>query len=350
MRGREWAGPTGRYGAAGESGAWKVAYEHYYWDRLSEAYSAVSELGAGSGGHGLVGFRMIEGEWITRERGVILPVNDWLTIEVIPQEVGSVSLGSPRPDPLPRRREPADGEASAGSYQGETGLPSTLVESVVGACDEVAARFGFEHGPPVLLSVLARESNVPWMPGRHGYCIDKHPYDKICVPSYALHDREDLEHVVQHEYAHVVSLNLSQGRCPLWLDEAVAMVAGGGIDRRAWRLLESGVAEWRDARDLDAAFRGDREDEGARQAVWLAYQQSAVIGHFLASLDGDAGLGRLLRGFSNNTLVQEILMRARGQSAADEALREVYGFGVRELFSEAKGWLSKRTGSQQSGH
>ncbi len=355
--GREWAGATGRYGAAGESGAWKVVYDHYYWDRLKEAYTASLELGAGSAAHGLVGFRMIEGEWFTREKGTITKVNDWLSVEAILEELpetrGKSFVHHPLPSPgagrslrestgpVPRGREsdavPRGGrepDAVAGG-----GLPALLVEQIIDACDHVARRFGYEHGPPVMVSALAAESNVPWMPGRHGYCIDKHPYDKICVPNYSLHDHDDLEHVVQHEYAHVISLNLSQGQCPHWLDEAVAMVAGGGVDRRAWRLLSAGVAEWRDPVSLDMAFMRNREDDGERQDVWLAYQQSAVIGFYLSSLKGEKGLADLLRGYSNNTLMQDILMRVRGVTGTDEALKEVYGFGTRELFEKAREWL-----------
>jgi hypothetical protein len=282
-------------------------YDHYYWDRLAEAYAAVSELGAGSWGHGLVGYRMIEGEWTTRERGVVQQVAPWLQIEVIPEE---------QSEPIER-----------------------LSERVIDACSAVASRFGFEHGPAVMVSALAAESNVPWMPGRHGYCIDKHPYEKICIPHYSLSDHDDLEHVIQHEYAHVVALNLSQGRCPMWLDEAVAMVAGGGVERRAWRLLSAGVAPWRDPLELDLAFRRNREDDAEREDVWLAYQQSAVIGFYLASLEGERTLSSLLRGLANNSFWSDLLLRLKGQSEVDEALREVYGIGEDELFVKSREWL-----------
>lgn len=304
---RPWSGATGRYGAAGEGGVWKVVYDHYYWDRLQEAFEAASELGAGSGGHGLVGYRMIEGEWITRAAGVVHQVAPWLHIEVIPDE---------QAEPIER-----------------------LSDRVIDACDAVAARFGFEHGPSVMVSALAAESNVPWMPGRHGYCIDKHPYDKICIPHYSLFDHDDLHHVVQHEYAHVVSLNLSQGRCPMWLDEAVAMVAGGGVERRAWRLMSAGVAAWRGPIELDLAFRRNREEDVEREDVWLAYQQSAVIGFYLASLKGERALGELMRGLANNSFWSDLMLRIRGRTEVDEALRETFGIGEEEAFVKAREWL-----------
>ncbi|MEX2244159.1 MAG: hypothetical protein WD716_09980 [Fimbriimonadaceae bacterium] len=304
---REWAGLTGRYGAAGESGAWKVVYDHYYQDRLKEAYHAAADLGAGTAAHGLVGFRMIEGEYITRQAGELHQATPWLSIETIEEE---------SPEPI-----------------------QSVASRVLRACDTVAERFGFEHGPPVMVSVLAKESNVPWMPGRFGYCIDKFPYDKICIPNSSLHDADDLQHVIAHEYAHVVTLNLSEGRCPLWLDEAVAMVAGGGASRGAWRAFASGREEWLPAHELNASYLRDREDSRERDVVWRAYLQSAVIGAYLASLKGERALGDLMRAFSNNTLLQDLMMRVRGNAPTDEALGEVYGLGTRALFEKSYSWL-----------
>jgi hypothetical protein len=304
---RERAGLTGRYGAAGEGGAWKVVYDYYNWDKLKEAYNAAADLGAGTAAHGLVGYRMIEGEYITREAGRLHQATPWLSIEAIPEETPE-EIGS-------------------------------VAKPIEHACDTVAERFGFEHGPPVMVSVLAQESNVPWMPGRFGYCVDKFPYDKICVPNSSLHDADDLQHVIAHEYAHVVTLNLSEGRCPLWLDEAVAMVAGGGASRQAWRAFASGRADWLPPQELGAAYLRNREDERERDEVWMAYQQSAVIGAYLASLKGERALGDLMRAYSNNTLLQDLVMRVRGDAPTDEALGEVYGFGTRGLFEKSYSWL-----------
>lgn len=301
-----------RYGAAGESAAWQAVLDHYYWDRIPEAYDSAIALGAGHGAAGLVTFRMIEGEYMTRERGAIEEVSDWLSVEAISDE-------------LPPGED----------------VQRAIVSAIVDACNQVAWRFGYEHGAPVLVSVLSREANVPWMPGRYGYCTDKYPYDKICIPHSSVTLPDDLEHVILHEYAHVVSLNLSEGKCPLWLDEAVAMVSGGGVDRRTWSRLADGREEWLSPEELDGAYRADREDREGHRTVWLAYQQSAVLGFYLASLKGESGLGDLMRGFSNNSTIRELLTRLRGLGPSDEALREVYGFDTQELFALSKDWLEK---------
>ncbi len=323
-RERSWAA---RYGAAGESAAWGAVLEHYYWDRLDEAYLRAVELGAGSFGHGLVTFRMIEGEHMTRARGAITKVSEWLSVEWIPEEVNVL-------------------QSSDFDYLGCGGTARSFddrrIERMVDACNQVAWRFGFEHGPPVLVSVLSRDSDVPWMPGRYGYCTDKYPYDKVCIPHRSLHDYDDLEHVVLHEYAHVASLNLSAGRCPLWLDEAMAMVSGGGVDRRAWRDLASGVEPWLGVEELDSAYHEDREDREGQRAVWMAYQQSSVLGYYLAEQKGEKSLGDLMRAMTNNTTMQELVIRFKGHGLTDEALGEVYGFGTRELFARAFDWLGGR--------
>ena len=306
-RNRPWAGLAGRYGAAGETSAWNVAFEHYYWDRLEEAYRTAVVLGAGAAASGLVGFRTIEGEWATRKRSAMHEATEWLTVEAIQDEL------------------PEDVER----------LQRRIVES----CDRVVAKLGFDHGPSTLVTVMASEANVPWMPGRHGYCTDKYPYEKICIPNSSAHDHEDLDHVIQHEYAHVVNLNLSNGLCPLWLDEAVAMVIGGGADRRAWSALAAGRADWLSPEMLGRSFLRDREDDHERDLVWLGYQQSAVLGFFLADLKGQDSLGEVMRGYSNNTILADFIMRIRGDAPTDEALNEVYGFGTDDLFERAHVWL-----------
>jgi hypothetical protein len=48
---------------------------------------------------------------------------------------------------------------------------------------------------------------------------------------------------------------------------------------------------------------------------------------------GKAKLGQLLDAFTDNTLLTDLKMRVTGQSPADEALKQVYGLGERELFA-----------------
>lgn len=304
---REWSGLAGHYGSVGESVAWRVVFDYYYWDKLSESYEAVLSMGAGNLGSGLVGFRTIEGEHMTRAEGKTERINDWLQIEAIESEVGATC-------------------ADIGRLAEET-------------CRALARRFCYEESTPTLVSVLSADANVPWMPGRHGYCVDKYPYEKICVPHSALLDPKVFESVVTHEFAHVINLNLSKGRCPIWLDEAVAMVAEGGADKGVWRRFAQGQEPWLDTARLARAFLGNREDPVEHRKVWMAYQQSAVIGYYLRSLKGEGGLADLMTAFSNNSFLKEVIAKFTEGGQTDEALGEVYGTNAENLLRDALAWL-----------
>jgi hypothetical protein len=300
--GRPWAGAATRYGAVGENAAWRNALEHYYWDRLEPAMEVASSLGVGVGGYGARTYRLIEAEFVTRRRSRTEEVQAWMRLETIPEEV----------------------EGAAG-----------LADGILRACEEVGRRFEWDHRAPVLVSVLAAESDAPWAVGRYGYCIDKFPFDKVCLPQAAAHHPEHLHQVTAHEYAHVVVLNLTQGQAPRWLDEAVAMVAQRDVDEGMRAAFASGEQPWRSPHDLELAFGAEGDEAEDAQRVWAAYQQSALIGHYLADRHGEASLGRLLRAFSDNSPWTELKMRLVNQSPADEALRETFGFGEDELFERA---------------
>ena len=292
-----------RYGSVGEHGEWKNAVEHYHWDRLQQAFDLSLELGVGATGVYGRFFRQIEAEHVTRVHAMLYNPTDWLTLESILSET-----------------------------EGASGWEQTVLQ----ACDKIASRLGWQHGAPTMISVLAGESDAPWAVGRYGYCVDKFPYDKICVPQASLFNGQ-LSETVTHEYAHVITLNLSEGTVPRYLDEAVAMVAQGEPDYRVLRGFANEQIRWLPVEEINATYVQEMQAGGGQQ-LWFAYQQSAAIGHYLVSLNGEAGLGDLLRAFSDNSTLTELRMRIVGQSPADEALQQVYGFGERELFERALRW------------
>lgn len=283
---------------------WRLALENYYWDRLDEAFEQASALGAGSEAYGLRTYRLIEAEHLTRQSSRVRAVNDWLSVETIDAELGA-------------------------------GWDEVAQESLL-ACDDVAKRLAWTHGPPVLLTILADEADAPWTPGRHGFCVDKHPYEKICLPCYLLDDPNEFRNAVRHEYAHVVSLNWAQGKCPRWLDEAIAMRMGGELDQRALSHFGREPADWLGWRDLDDAYLEDREAELGRRKVWLAYQESALIGRFLVAQGGESSLGDLLRRLGRSGLGEALATRILERPPGESAVRQVYGFGLAELFEAAR--------------
>jgi hypothetical protein len=293
-----------RYGGAGEGAAWSAVWQAYLMDRLEVARAASLELGAGEFGSGLDLTRMIEGEWLSRQGSETMQVTDWLTLEF-----------------------PDD----------ESGLdPEDLARLVQEGCDQVAADFGWEHGAPTWVTVLRDEADAPWMPMRHGYCVDKVPFDKVCLPVYLTDDPEELLPAVRHEYAHVMAHVRSDGLAPTWLDEAVAMVADGERDERSWRRLAGGGAAWLAPDELDLAFLEDRESGAGRSAVALAYAQAHMVGEWVAARHRREALGRVLDALREPGLWRAVLGRLTGERPESRAFREVLGVSVEEAFAAAR--------------
>ena len=280
---------------------WSLALDAYYWDRLDQAHELCATLGAGDAAYGIFVFRMIEAEWLTRQQAKAEQLDEWLTVEADPKEV-----------------------------KGDIGELHTRIRQGIA---EVRRRIGWDESVPVWVTILADECNTPWTPGRHGFCVDKHPFDKICLPSNLTGNPLELVSAVRHEFAHVASLNLSRGRVPSWLDEAIAMQMGGELDPDAARFLVEDDA-WLGPRDLDEAFGEDREDEEGREIVWMAYQQCALIGRYLAEQKGEAFLGGLLRALAPGSVLAELKMRMLGQTPADRSLKRLAAVGEEELFEQ----------------
>jgi hypothetical protein len=283
---------------------WDRAIEHYNWDRLEAAFEIASSAGIGLAGRYLRWYRQIEAEYTTRKRATRRQVTDWLEVEIIPDEAH--------------------------------GREEAAAQETLAAAEETAARFRYAHESKVLVSVLSSESDAPWTAGRYGYYVDKEPYDKICLPHADLHRPGALHETMRHEYAHVIAHNLSGGRAPRWLDEAVAMVAQGGRDPVTEKGFATGRLHWLEEHELDMAYNDPDRDE---RRMWAAYMQSACLGRYLAEQGGEPKLGELLRAFTNNSILAEFKITLNMQSASDEALGEVYGLTVRELFEQTLAWL-----------
>jgi hypothetical protein len=288
--------------------AWKEVYDAYFWDRLEAAYEGATSLGTGAGAGGARFYRQIEGEYLTRKQSAQIDVNAWLSFEFVEAEVAHA-----------------------------TELPGPILQ----ACDNIAHRLSWDHTAKILISVLTEEANAPWAVGRYGYFVDKHPYDKICIPLNATLDPARLYEVIVHEYAHAIVLNLASGHAPRWLDEMIAMIAQGGPERGIGAKFASGEVKWLKPAALNVQYVAEREGQSGI-GVFHAYQQSACIGAYLVDLKGEAALGDLLRAFSDNSVVKELAMLAINLAPADEALKQVYGFGEKELFKRTLDWLKGR--------
>ncbi len=286
---------TARYGSIGENGEWHEAIEAYYRDEMAAAYAVAQNLGAGFGGAALRWYRMIEGEALTRERATVESLEPWLSLEY------DASEWQPGNDHREALRD---------------------------ACRTVAGRLGWNFEMPVRTTILLAEVDAPWHGARFGYCVDKIPYDKVCIPLSAAHHAQELARVMAHEFTHVVTLNLTDARIPHWLDEGLAQLMEGRVSK---------PAPWLEPDALNAAFETDRRtDEGLAHSS-EAYAQAVALVRHLHKSGGDANLAKLLRAFTNNSAWTEIRINLLGEPSVEEALREVYGFGQAELFEAAGG-------------
>ncbi len=292
---RPYAPLTSRYGSIGQSGEWHEAIEAYYWDKLPESFAIAEALGAGFGGGALRWYRMIEGEALTRQRAEIKELDDTLSIEHDPRDI---ELGDEH------------------------------LHAIQTAVRTVAGRLGWDFSMAVRTTILLAEVDAPWHGARFGYCVDKYPYDKICIPARAAYDPAHLYEVMAHEFTHVITLNLTQGRIPHWLDEGLAMLMENAPARP--------IGQWQDPIALNAAFEADRRDDEGLARSSAAYSQSAQIVRYLHSIGGDAKLAELVRAFTNNNLWDEIKINLLGEPSVEEALHEVYGLGQKSLFEAAQ--------------
>jgi hypothetical protein len=295
-----------RYGDIGASAEWNLVLEHYRWDRVIEAHRLSVELGAAYGASVLGWYRLVEGEAVTRGRSQIISPTDWLQVEFIENEV-----------------------------EGGEELARFIQE----VCQQVDQKLAWQGGSPTMVSVLAHEADAPWHGSRFGYFVDKNPFDKICIPLAACQSEHRLRETIEHEYTHLVVHNRAEGRAPDWLQEGIAMLVEGEELDAAARPFRTGGAAWLNPEDLNRAFHAERRDAAVYGRVWHAYQQAAVLGHFLLTRQGWEGIGRLLDAFSNNTFWQELKLTVTGEPTVDEALKEVFAFGATDLFKTALEWI-----------
>jgi hypothetical protein len=284
--------------------AWRAIVELYFEDKVEEAFALIQRTGAGEAGAYLEWNRMIEAEAVSRRGSIRVEVATYLTVEYPPDEVA--------------------------------GLMERHLPAILKACDRVSRSLAFTHGPPVLLAFLSEAANAPWAVHPYGYCMDMVPYEKICIPTNLIGRHKELVETVAHEYAHVATLNLTKGRAPAWLEEAVSMQFESEEDVETLGAFLSEEAPWLRADELTYAFGSQDEQE-----VWDAYQQSKWIGRYLRLVGGDDSLGHLLRSIGSDSLWPGIWARVLGRTGDEQGLRMVYGKGTIAIFTEALGWLKE---------
>ena len=272
----------------------------YYEDKVTGAYDVASTQAGAFGGSMLRDYARLEGEALTRKLGQRAKLAPWLEFEWVDAE-------------LPHHE--------------------AVGQVVLHAVSETNRRLQWDASESVLVSVLTTEADTREY---GGYCVDKVPYDKICLPRSACSHPERLAHVVAHEAAHVVVLNTAQKVAPQWLDEGIACLMEGRDAATASARLTSHDA-WRAAFQMGGAFEVDRRDPTETPGVTAAYDEATVLASYLHSLKGDEGLVELLKGMAPKFNLGFVFKRLARMDPVDMALRQVYGFGQRELFAKVRG-------------
>jgi hypothetical protein len=284
--------------------AWKAIGDLYFEDKVEEALALIHRTGSGEGGANLSWFRMIEAEAVSRRGSEVRQLASFLEVEFIPEETpGGI----------------------------EAHIPLLL-----NACARVSRSLWYAHGPPTRLAFLSEAANAPWATSPHGYCIDMYPYEKLCMPSSLFHQPKQLAETVAHEYAHVATLNTTQGRAARWFEEAVSMQFERDPDRRDQTKFERDEAPWLAPGPLNVAFGSDDQFE-----VWDAYQQSMWIGRYIRARAGDDTFVALIREMGADRRLQGMWARFLGRSADDEGLRSTLGESSGAVFQGALDWLKK---------
>lgn len=287
------------FGVAGEHIAWKAVMDLYRLDRLDGAFQAASELGAGLRGRGLSTFRMIEAEHMTRQLGIRQKVADWLEIEAVESESGSLDQ---------------------------------LAEIARSQFEAVLQRMGGGEKPPTLLTVMALEADAPWAPYRHGFCTPKAEFSKICLPGALVHYPGQFQAALRHEFAHAIIETRATDPIPTWLHEACAMRMGEGPQTGSARQFRLGLWPWLDPATLNRAFQDDRTAGGPEGQIWRAYQQAAWLGEWIAGKGGDEAFGALLRELSHTTWLEGLGI----VNPMEAAMKKSLGVSVEEAFALAK--------------
>lgn len=316
---------------------WNAAFSLYDRDKVMEAYELVQEVSIGPLGIYLNASRLIEGEALTRRVSEQIKLKEWLTLELVPPEIGE--------------------EIHA------------LCDVAEEACGFVAQHLAWRPTPEtnILLTIMAREVDGTWALNPYGYFIQKEGIGKICLPYTATQNPIEFREAVAHEFAHAVSSELSDGRAPRWINEAISVLLESRGNRHYVSMLRQAGAEWLDPSQLEATlsqgvtrpktkktlppyFPELYDDEstsiGHREVV-NAYLQCGLLGQVLRETNTQASLGDLLRAYvapraGANWLqssIQHVMGLLLGKSPTSLALKRVYGLDEEQLFEKAQARL-----------
>jgi len=291
------------FGITDDAAFWSVVYALYDEDKLDAAQDVLDKLGDGVRGVTYLSLvRLVESEFHTRRTGTRKDLTDWIKIEYIPGE-----------------QEPSI---------------EAISHAVVQLLQAERQRFGWQGPDKVLITLLSAEKDAPWATARFGYCAQKADYYKICIPFHATVDPHRFVNVLQHEFAHVISLSQSKGRVSSWMGEGFSVYAAGELLDHSRRYFLAAPKSWLGPEPLERQFRPSL-DLGT-QEKWLAYQQSAWVVWYMTKLKGEPTLMQVLGEYADESILRNLKLLALGESKTRDAVQHVYGLGLEELFEKSR--------------
>jgi tetratricopeptide (TPR) repeat protein len=166
---------------------------------------------------------------------------------------------------------------------------------------------------PVLLYTQRDFSELTGSPDWSGGLYD----GKIRIPVGGVSGMNaQLRAVLYHEYVHVVVRYLTSGRCPVWLNEGLAEVAGRQhqdtpLDRLRRGLSRNTLIPFE---RLESSFEGLPSDQAE-----LAYQQSYSLVHYMLDQFHWYKMAELLRALGEGKSIARAVDQVLGEFAVDYA-------------------------------
>jgi tetratricopeptide (TPR) repeat protein len=182
------------------------------------------------------------------------------------------------------------------------------------AFEEYGRRYNFTPTGPILIELFdkhddfaVRNVGLPGMVGALGACFGR--VVTMDSPKALPPGSFQWEATLWHELSHVFTIQMSNQRVPRWLTEGVAAFEEKR-EKPEWArpndlefvtLLNRG--ETIKLSELNAAFTNP-------QTISLAYYQAALVIEHMVQLYGDAGIGKLVRAYSDGSDTDEALKAA----------------------------------------
>lgn len=289
------------FGMLSDATYWRSVFGLLVKDDVAGAHELAVQLGIGQSATGTSMIRMIEAEWDVRVRGKILTADRSRSIEYLPDEVPHIE-----------------------------GIIYKLGELE----SDFRNRFDWHEVVPLRVTLLSENVDAPWATARFGYCAQRDPYYKICIPYHAVRDEQRFGDVFVHEFAHVCSLSTSAARVPNWLGEGFSVHASGEHSETARSHLLRRPDLWLDRHELELRFGPGTELDSPSK--WFAYQQSGWIVRFLATLQSEKKLLELFRRFGDESFWLNVKFLVPSADRTADAVQHVYEKHVDEIFAEAK--------------